>query len=141
MSETSVPSSFSDLRLGMKARTEIIVREEDMDAFAEISGDRSSVHVDPEFAEKAGFSGRVVYGGLMVAALSRMVGMTLPGPIGVAAGWKIDFPQPLYMNEPAVLEAEISQISESVRLVKLKFTISAGERMIAKGSAEAKIIA
>lgn len=141
MDQAFVPSSFGDLHLGMKARTEILVLEKDMDAFAEISGDRSAIHVDPEFARKAGFNGRVVYGGLMVAALSRMVGMTLPGPIGVAAGWRIDFHQPLYINETAILDAEISQISESVRLVKLKFAISAGERLIAKGSAEAKIIA
>jgi 3-hydroxybutyryl-CoA dehydratase len=134
------PASWSHLSVGMQAETDITVREEEMHQFAALSGDRSSIHIDDAFARQVGFTGPVVYGGLMVAALSRLVGMQLPGPIGIATGWKIDFHAPLYVGEAAVLKAEITNLSEAVRLVKLRFAISAGEKQIAKGSAEAKIL-
>lgn len=141
VSDSETPRSFEELTVGRQATTTLLISASDMKAFAELSGDRSPVHHDAEFARRCGFSGPVVYGGLMIAALSRMVGMILPGPIGVATGWRIDFHAPLYVAEPALLTAEVAQVSESVRLAKLRFTIAAGERLIAKGTAEAKIVA
>lgn len=137
---STAPRSIDDVKVGATAVTPIRVSEDDMEAFARLSGDRSSIHVDADYAKAAGFAGRVVYGGLLVAALSRMVGMILPGPIGVAAGWKVNFHAPLYVDEAAVLQAEVTQVSEAAKFVALKFEIRAGERLIAKGSAEAKIV-
>lgn len=134
------PETFADLAVGMTASTPVVVTDDDMAAFAALSGDRSRIHVDADYARAVGFEGKVVYGGLLVAALSRLVGMMLPGSIGVAAGWRIDFHSPLYVGQEAVLEAELVQLSEAARLAKLKYTIQSGDRLIAKGSAEAKIL-
>lgn len=136
-----VPRRWEDLSVGLRAETPIKIRAEDMATFAVLSGDRSPVHVDATFARAGGFDAPIVYGALLVAALSRLVGMMLPGPIGVATGWRIDFHAPLYVDESAVLAAEISNVSDSTRTVKLRFTITCGDRLIAKGSAEAKIVA
>ena len=134
------PRGLSDLTVGQRTQVEFRVDENDMLRFAELSGDRSAIHVDEDYAKRAGFAGRVVYGGLIGAALSRLVGMQLPGPIGVATGWKIDFHSPLYLGELAVMSAELTSLSEAAGLAKLKYTVLVGERLIAKGTAEAKIV-
>ena len=135
-----VPRKWEDLALGQRAEVALCVGEDDMRAFAELSGDRSTIHIDEAFARGVGFAGRVVYGGLIVGALSQLVGMRLPGPIGLATGWKIDFHSPLYIGEQAIMAAELTALSESTRLAKLKYTVVAGKRLVAKGTAEAKIM-
>ena len=140
LSALPVALAWEDLHIGRQAQLPFTVSQRDMDAYAELSGDASTVHHDAEFAKRSGFRAPIVYGGLMIAALSRMVGIILPGPIGVAVGWRIDFHSPLYIEEAAILSAEVAHVSESTRLVKLRFAINVNERLIAKGTAEAKIV-
>ena len=124
---------------GATARFSFSISAEDMDAFALLSGDTNPLHTDDAFARAKGFAGRVVYGGLLVAQVSRLLGMELPGRDGVWMGLKIDFRNPLFIDEPAELDAVVDRVSEAVSLVRLKFSIRAGERLIATGTAESKV--
>lgn len=55
--------------------------EEDVEAFAEASGDTNRLHMDEEFAEKTRFGGRIAHGTLVVgivsSALARLPGMII----------------------------------------------------------------
>jgi len=55
------------------------VRPEELDRFAQLSGDISAIHISREAAQTSGFPDRVVHGLLAGAYVSRMVGMELPG--------------------------------------------------------------
>jgi acyl dehydratase len=134
------PREWRDLQIGRRVELALLFTDQQMRAFADLSGDTSPIHHDADFALRAGYRQPIVYGGLMISALSRMVGMVLPGPIGVATGWRIDFHSPLYVNECALLSADIAHVSDATRVVKLRFTIASGDRLIAKGSVEAKIV-
>ncbi|ELY99814.1 MaoC domain-containing protein dehydratase [Natrialba chahannaoensis JCM 10990] len=69
--------------------------EDDVQAFARISGDTNRLHLDDEFAAETRFSERVVHGtlvsGLISAALARLPGLTIYlsqdlefcGPVGI----------------------------------------------------------
>lgn len=111
-----------------------------MDTFAKLSGDSSRIHVDRAFARSRGFSGPVVYGALTVARLSHLVGMHLPGDLGLATSWRIDFNQPLYVDEQAVMEAEITHVSPSTHTVKLRFRVMVGEKLVASGTAGSRLL-
>ena len=111
-----------------------------MDVFRVLSGDASRIHLDAEFARSRGFSGPVVYGALIVARLSNLVGMHLPGDFGLATSWKIDFNQPLYVGEKAVMHAELTQMSHSTHTVSVKFRVVAGDRLVASGRAGSKLL-
>lgn len=131
--------ALSDLTEGAAARLSFRVSAEDMDAFARLSGDLNPLHTDDAFARAKGFCGRVVYGGLLVAQVSRLLGMELPGRDGVWMGLRMEFRAPLFIDQPAELEAVVDRISEAVALVRLKFTIKSDERLIATGSAESTL--
>lgn len=107
-----------------------------MDAFCALSGDANPLHRDPGFARDAGFHGAVVYGALLVAKISELIGMRLPGTGGVWAGLKMDFRNPLYVGETARLQAEIDHRSEAARMISLKLRIDTDDRCIATGSVE-----
>lgn len=110
-----------------------------MAAFAALSGDRSAIHTDDDFARSRGYEGVIVYGGLMLAQLSGVLGGKLPGDAGVSARWNIDYRSPLYVGEPAVLRLEVTHVSPAVGLVEGRFTIQAGDRLIASGKTQSLV--
>lgn len=131
---------WSDLREGQTASIPFRISQVDMDTFRQLSGDSSRIHRDTEFARSRGFEGPVVYGALTVARLSHLVGMHLPGDFGLATNWRIDFNQPLYVNEEAVFEAELSHLSHSTHTVTIKFKVKAGDKLVASGNAGSKLL-
>ncbi|MEM9987082.1 MAG: MaoC family dehydratase [Bacteroidota bacterium] len=64
-------------------------------AFAEISGDHNPVHVDEEAAKAEGFPGPIVHGILSGSIFSRILGNDFPGPGTVYLKQKLDFRKPL----------------------------------------------
>jgi 3-hydroxybutyryl-CoA dehydratase len=121
---------------GTRVAFRFAVSQREMAAFAELSGDHSKLHCDEGYARDHGFQGRVVYGALLLAQLSRLIGMELPMRDCVWNGVRLDFRRPLYLGEEALLSAEIVDVSEAVRSASLKLRITAGERLIASGAAE-----
>lgn len=115
---------------------EFAVTAEEMEGFARISGDRNPLHLDDAHARERGFSGRVVYGGLLVAKVSRLIGMELPTTDCVWNGIKLDFRRPLYVGELASLRSEVTHVAPAVRAATIGLRITAGERLVAKGAAE-----
>jgi acyl dehydratase len=107
-----------------------------MISFAQLSGDSNPLHADDDYAQKFGFESRVVFGALLIAKISALIGVHLPGPGSVWAGLKIDFRNPLYVNEEATLSAKIAYKSDAARMLTLKLRIDSGERLIATGAAE-----
>ena len=132
--------TWEELKLGAEVSTTFRISASDMQAFAELSGDRSRIHMDREFARSRGFDDVVVYGALTVARLSHVVGMHLPGDLGLAPSGKIDFNQPLDVDEDALVHACISHLSEATHTVKLKFRVTSAERLIASGTAGSMLL-
>ena len=50
----------------------IEISQADIDAFAEVTGDRQFIHVDPEAAARTPFGGTIAHGFLTLSLLSRM---------------------------------------------------------------------
>src|SRR5688572_30479947 len=100
--------SASELAVGQRVSTELRIDDQHMRAFAVLSGDFNPLHADDDFARSKGFEGRVVYGGLLIAKISELIGMRLPGRNSVWASLSVDFLKPLYVGEHAELEAEVA---------------------------------
>lgn len=107
-----------------------------MISFARLSEDSNPLHADDEYARELGFESRVVFGALLVAKISALIGVHLPGPGSVWAGLTVDFRNPLYVNEEAVLTGKIEHKSDAARMLTLKIRIVSGHRLIATGKAE-----
>lgn len=105
-----------------------------MKGFAEISGDKNPIHTSLSHAIDKGFDGKVVYGGLIVAQISRMIGMDFPGDNSLWNGLKIDFIKPLMIGKEALIEATVTHESEATSSSMIDFMIYSDEEIIAKGS-------
>jgi acyl dehydratase len=128
--------ALADLAPGRQAVVDFSVDAQQMRQFAELSGDFNPLHTDDAHARAKGFDGAVVYGALLVAKVSQLIGMQLPGRDGVWASVSLDFRKPLYVGQAAQVEGVVDEVSESTGLVALKLTLRAEGKVLAKGRAE-----
>ncbi|MEM9735839.1 MAG: MaoC/PaaZ C-terminal domain-containing protein [Pseudomonadota bacterium] len=126
---------------GQTASLDFRVTAAEMALFQELSGDFSRIHTDPAFAEAHGFDAPIVYGGLMLAKLSAMLGEHLPGPRGISVSWSITYRKPLYVGEQAVLSFEIASVSAATALVAGRYRIEVGTRLVAEGRTQSIVLA
>jgi len=63
-----------------------------------------------------------VYGALLVAKISQLIGMELPGSDAVWAGLDIQFVSPLFVGQTAEIEATLSRVSAAVRRARIDVT-------------------
>lgn len=72
---------YEEIGVGDTVRFSKRLTDEDVRAFARISGDTNRLHLDDEFAEETRFGGRIAHGtlvgGLISAALARLPGLTI----------------------------------------------------------------
>jgi len=128
--------SWSEIHEGLDLSFPFVITKVEMDAFAELSGDHNPMHRDADFARAKGFDGPVVYGALIVAQVSRLIGMYLPGRDATWTGLKIEFRAPLMIDQEAQLTAVVQSASDAVRMIKLSLKVTVGDKVIAKGKAE-----
>jgi 3-hydroxybutyryl-CoA dehydratase len=124
------------MNVGDSTSLTFTVDEAAMRSFAGASGDHSLIHSDAAFAQSRGYAGPVVYGGIMVAHLSRVLGMSLPGPTATSISWTIKFHEPLYVGESATLVLTVSFVSSATGVVESKFKIATGTKVIASGTTQ-----
>lgn len=126
---------------GTTANVPFVVSRDDMARFASLSGDFNPLHADDLFARQKGFDGTVVYGALLIAKVSQLIGMRLPGRDAVWLSVAMDFVKPLYVDQRACVHGLVTHFSASTGMVELKLKIcSAAEQVLAKGRAEVLIV-
>lgn len=118
--------TISDLTVGQTDEIKIDINSDDVQRFAELSGDYSPIHVDEDFAKGKGFDGRVVHGMLIGSYISQFIGMRLPGRYGVLQSVDIGFRKPLIVPATISIKGEIINISQAVGQVSLKILVVDG---------------
>jgi 3-hydroxybutyryl-CoA dehydratase len=89
------------IKLGDRVEKELVITQEDMTIFAKISRDENSVH--------KGESG-VVYGMLIMAYISGVIGNDLPGDGSIWFNTKTTFIKPLYVGDKIKIKAVVVKI-------------------------------
>lgn len=127
---------LADLTEGLKSTFSFAVSEQQMRQFAELSGDFNPLHTDAGFAQSKGHPGPVVYGALLVAKVSQLIGMELPGRDGTWASLSLDFKRPLYVGQTAEVEGTVTAAHLATGFVELSLVLRAQGKVLAKGKAE-----
>ena len=73
---------IEDLAVGLESSLSKTVGEADINAFAELSGDRNPVHVDADYAATTMFKERIAHGMLSAAYMSQTLQFKAPVKIG-----------------------------------------------------------
>lgn len=124
------------VRVGDTASRDFIVDDEAMRWFQSVSGDNSRIHCDADYARSRGYDGVIAYGGIMLAHLSHILGMRIPGSNGTSISWTIRYHNPLYLNEPARITLEVTFVAPADGVVESRFRIMAGAKLVASGKTQ-----
>ena len=79
--------------------TEVRFTQEQVNLFAQISGDCNPIHVDPEYAKKSVFGRTIIHGFLSASVFSKVFGMEWPGEGTIYLSQTMKFKAPVFVNE------------------------------------------
>jgi acyl dehydratase len=133
-------NAFAAFKIGDTFTCRMNVTQALMEQFSQLSGDYHPVHRDDEYARSVGFRGPIVFGNLMGAMVSRLVGMELPARDVLIARQALEFREAAYVGDELVLEAKVAKVHEAVQSVTLNLSFVASSRLVCTGQCLIKCI-
>ena len=130
---------FEDLELGMRHETHHVITENDIELFAEVSGDRNPLHMDDEYARQTPFGRRIAHGALTASYISGILGNNLPGPGAIFTGLSMRFRRPVYIGSQVTVRVEVSELQPRGHRVKLKVACIVDGKPAISGEAQVTV--
>lgn len=118
---------------GLHVEWSFSISKEDMRLFSNISGDRNPLHSDHQFAQSKGFLSPVIYGVLLCAQMSRLIGEEMPDKNSMIIDIQMDFILPCYPEDNLLFSSDLTSKSNSTRTYQCKCKISRENRVVCKG--------
>lgn len=111
------------VKVGDVASVTKTITEEDMIKFAEVTGDTNPLHLDPEYAMKTRFQGRVAHGMLSAGLISAALGTKLaPHAVVIYLSQSLRFQRPVLIGDTITAVAEVKAVDPVKRFVTLTTT-------------------
>ena len=114
---------FSEIVVGLKHSFEVILSEDKMQKFLEISGDTNPMHLDSAYAKSYGMKDRVVYGMLSASFYSTFVGVYLPGKFALLHQINLQFSNPVFIGDRLTISGEVISINDTFHQIEVKAQI------------------
>jgi 3-hydroxybutyryl-CoA dehydratase len=138
--EFGMGEGFKLFRINEAFETSLLMSEEVIRKFCDISSDTNAVHVDAAYARKHGFREPIVYGNLLGALISNLVGMHLPSSEVIILRESIDFRNPVYRGDVVKLRATVASVHEAVSSVQMKLEFTTETGQVATGTCVIKCL-
>lgn len=121
-----------NFKVGDAAEVSKTINDEDVRAFAELTGDRNPVHLDEEFASATRFGRRIAHGMLGASLISTVLASELPGRGSVYLSQTLRFTAPVYLGDTITARVTVKRVREDKPVVTLETvcTNQRGERVV-----------
>ena len=115
------------LTAGDTAEITRTITESDIEAFADVTGDRNPVHLDDDFAKNTRFGRRIAHGMLTASLISSVLANHLPGEGSVYLGQTLQFVAPVFPGDEVTARVTVIEVRENRPIVKLE-TVCVNQR-------------
>ena len=115
------------LRVGDTATRAKTFTDEDVRAFAELTGDHNPVHLDDEYAATTRFGRRIAHGMLAASLISAALANELPGRGTVYLSQTLKFTAPVFPGDTVEARVTVKQVREDKPVVTLE-TVCTNQR-------------
>ena len=112
-----------NLSVGQKARRSKQVTAADVEAYAQLTGDRNPLHFNEEFAAGTRFGRLVVQGGITTGLLHALVATDLPGPGTVFLNQNWQFTAPVHIGDTITAEVNVLDVHDTKPVTHLSVHI------------------
>lgn len=111
--------TYEEISVGDSAQIKRQVTRQDVNRFAELTGDDNPLHMDPAYAEATPFMGVVVHGMLSASLLSTLVGTELPGAGALWIGQTLTFVHPVRVDDTLTVTGTVTTKHDRERLLEM----------------------
>ncbi len=134
--------TFEDIRVGEEHAFEADVSEESMRLFRDMSGDENPLHTDDGYARSTRFGRRVVYGQLLNAFFSRLIGHHVPGRRALYLSQNTRFDAPCFVGDRVKVSGKVVEKNDRAKLVVIETSVHRlpGMELLASGQATAMVM-
>ena len=115
-----IANSFETIRKGDQFSNHRFISDEDVNVFAQVTGDDNPIHLDGEYASSTRFGGRIVHAVFLLGLISKVLGRDFPGPGSVAVTISCRFLRPVPVNSEVRVDIKIVEKLEARRLIRAK---------------------
>jgi 3-hydroxybutyryl-CoA dehydratase len=119
-------------KVGDSAEMSKTINEEDVRAFAELTGDHNPVHLDEEYAAGTRFGRRIAHGMFGASLISAVLANELPGRGTVYLSQALKFTAPVFLGDTVTARVTVKHLREDKPVVTLETvcTNQRGERVV-----------
>jgi acyl dehydratase len=107
---------YDDLVVGQSAEYSKVVSDEDVKAFAKITGDFNPVHMDEAAAAKSRFGGRIAHGMLSGGLVSAAIANKLPGEGSIYLAQTMRFTAPVRIGDTITVYLTVLELLSKKRV-------------------------
>ena len=120
------------LKVGDAAEMTKTIGDEEVRAFAALTGDRNPVHLDEEYAKGTRFGRRIAHGMLGASLISAVLANELPGRGTVYLSQTLRFNAPVFLGDALTARVTVKAVREDKPVVTLETvcTNQRGERVV-----------
>ncbi len=108
------------LKIGDTAAQTLVVSDEVVRRFSDLTGDRNPVHLDDTFAQRTRFGRRIAHGMLAASHISAVIGNTLPGPGTIYLSQTLQFVAPVFVGDTIKTMVTVKSIKEGKPIATLE---------------------
>src|SRR5262245_5334109 len=124
------------LRVGDSAETTKTIADEDVQQFADVTGDHNPVHLDDSFAKNTRFGRRIAHGMLTASLISSVLANKLPGEGSIYLGQTLQFVSPVFPGDEVTARVTVKAIRQDKPIVKLETVcVNQHEEIVIRGEA------
>jgi 3-hydroxybutyryl-CoA dehydratase len=126
---------LEDLSVGQSEEISHTVTDQDIRAFAAVSGDNNPVHLDEAYAATTPFKTRIAHGMLSAGYISAVLGNRLPGPGAIYISQTMSFKRPVRIGDEVKTRATVSAIDSERARVTLATVCEVAGKAVVEGEA------
>ena len=124
------------LNIGDTAARSKMITDEDVRAFAAVSGDENPIHLDEDFAVNTPFGKRIAHGMLSASLISAVLANDLPGHGSIYMGQTLKFVAPVFIGDEITARVTVTSVRDDKPIAKLETVcVNQHNEIVIKGEA------
>jgi acyl dehydratase len=127
--------TYESLEIGDSFQFTRTISHDDVQLFADVTGDDNPIHVDADYAEDTRFGKPIVHGVLLLGIISKVLGRDFPGHGSVAVAISCRFIRPVPVGSEVTIEVKVAEKIEKRRHVRMRVYVYLAGRMHLGGEA------
>ncbi|MFJ7699422.1 MaoC/PaaZ C-terminal domain-containing protein [Lysinibacillus fusiformis] len=132
---------YEELYIGLTASFSVVITEEHLSVFQNLTGDINPLHSDKQYAQEKGYPSKIVFGMLTASYYSTLAGVYLPGERSLLHSVETKFLAPVFCGDKLTIFGTVADKSDTFKQITIKANIENQQgQMVSKATLKVGVI-